>query len=156
MLRTAASDPWAASRALVAAGLASWTVGSEAEVQVDADEFLCAACSAWFPARGQLSLHGIRAHGGDGPTRLVRSVVVGPICPACGVNFHSRLRVCRHLRHGAAACVLACASGQLPVFSEAEILAADERDRLERAVRHSRAGVRDMAGPRVIRGGQVL
>ncbi len=76
------------------------------------------------------------------------------MCPACGMNFRSRLKVCRHLRHGAAACVLACSSGLLPAFSEEEIRAADERDPLERAARR-RAGVRDMAGPRVIRG-QVL
>ncbi len=120
----------------------------------DADEFMFATCGVLFPTWGQLFLHGIRAHGDDGPMRLVRSVVVGPVCPACGVNFHSRFGVCRHLRYGAAACVLACSSGQLPVFSEAEIQAADERDRLERAVRR-RAGARDMAGPRVLRG-QVL
>ncbi len=42
-------------------------------------------------------------------------------------------------------------SGLLLVFSPEEIQAADERDRLERASRR-KAGVRDVAGPRVIRG----
>ncbi len=106
---------------------------------------------AMVPLKGGLALHRIRANGDDGPTKLARSVVVGSICPACGVDFHSRIRVCRHLRHGASACVLACANGLLPVFSPGEVLAADERDRLEWAARR-KAGVRDFAGPKVIRG----
>ena len=132
-------------------GLTSWTVDAGADEREDADEFLCAACAAWFPSKGSLALHGIRAHGDDGPTRLARSVIVGTVCPVCGTEFQSRIRVCRHLRHGASACVSACASGLLPAFPAEEIRAADERDRLERAARRM-AGVRDVAGPRVIRG----
>ncbi len=47
--------------------------------------------------------------------------------------------------------MLACSSGSLLTFTVEEVEAADEPDRLERASRR-RAGVRDVAGPRVVRG----
>ncbi len=96
-------------------------------------------------------MHAIRAHGNDGSWRLARSCAVGSVCPFCNVDVHNRIRLCRHLRHGAAKCVAASSSGLLPAQPPEEVEAANDRDRLERAARR-KAGVRDAAGPHVIRG----
>ncbi len=70
----------------------------------------------------------------------------------CGVILFFNVRVCRHLKWGAAACKEALLSGALPQALPEEILSADLRDRDLRVARR-KVGLSAVAGPRVRRGG---
>ena len=142
-LKTAALDPWKADAALDGTGMTRWTV--EQGEQEDPDCFMCGHCDRWFATPGGATQHRIRAHGVGVRTDLARACCVSQVCPACGADFRSRIRVLRHLAHGAADCMAACIGGSLPRHTEEEIAAADERDRLERAAKRKR-GLRDVAG----------
>ncbi len=154
ILRTAAGDPWGGGVALVEAGLTNWTCrAAQSVVEAEADEFLVGHCDRWCSSLGAAQQHRLRAHGCNGASLQARRAVVGSCCPSCHVEFHSRLRLLRHLVHGARYCVEACTPGALPALAPELVAVADEADRLTRAA-NRRRGVRDVVGPRVRRLGQ--
>ena len=106
-------------------------------------EFLCVDCGHEARTLARLKLHRLRVHG---VRRAARQFVVDSVCPACGGDFRSRLRVLKHLERGASACQAALASGRLPVFSAEAIAAADATDALARRAAKDR-GVWPESGP---------
>ncbi len=112
--------------------------------------FLCELCGKWWPLKGSVAQHRRRAHGDLGLAESARAVVTGFVCPACGKDFFSRIRVCRHLKWGASLHRDMLEAGVLPIAPAEEVLAADAADR---ALRHARrkVGLSSVAGPRVSR-----
>ena len=149
--RRAAEDPWRTAAWLRAAGLALVSVDSLELPPADADELLCELCGRWWASKGALAQHRRRAHDDVELAAAARVVTLGPVCSAYGVNFHTRIRVCRHLKWGASSCQSAFRSGLLPTSPLEAVLAADLADRSLRQARR-KAGFSAVAGPRVRRG----
>ena len=59
------------------------------------DEWMCGTCAACFGSHKRLALHRMKAHG---IRAFERDYVVGTVCPFCSADFHSRLRVLKHLK----------------------------------------------------------
>jgi hypothetical protein len=148
----ASRNPWHAATCLRAAGLCVQSVDLGDVSGPCTDEFLCGSCATWWPSKGSLAQHRRRAHGDDALALAARSVAIGTVCPACGIDFFSRIRVCRHLKWGAAACREALLEGSLPVECPEDVGAADARDRALRTARRH-VGLSAVAGPWVRRGG---
>lgn len=146
-LACAAANPWAADLVLQSCGVPRRTLLTEVKDESsEEDEPLCEICGRWCQPGG-LEMHRIRAHSAKGTVARARECVDGSLCP---VEFHSRIRLLRHLTHGAAACIHAVTSGELQPLDAQIIAAASERDRLERVMRR-RLGLRDVAGAPVVR-----
>ena len=145
-------NPWHAASCLRVAGLQVQSVEGPEPVEMSTDEFLCSSCGTWWPSRGSLAQHRRRAHNDVAFAVAARTAATSHVCPSCGIDFFSRVRVCRHLKWGAAACREALLSGALPAESPEEVFLADERDRAMRAARR-KCGMSAVAGPRVYRGG---
>ncbi len=111
----------------------------------DGDELLCAVCGKWFTTLTGLHQHSAMVHREFAATARARQSVTGSVCPVCGGDYRSRVRLVRHLVHGSAACVAACAAGVLPVLDPQRVAEADECDRSARAKRR-KAGLRDHDG----------
>ena len=149
--RAAGDNPWQAAACLREAGLNVQSV-DVGDGDDDIDEFLCSDCGTWWPSKGSLVQHRRRAHGDTGLADLARSVAIDSVCPACGVIVFSRVRVCRHLKWGAAGCKEAMMSGALLQASPEAVILADQQDRALRVARR-KVGLSAVAGPRVSRGG---
>ena len=146
-VRVASKCPWKTADVLRAVGL---NVQSVVLSEGPSDEFLCELCCKWWPSKGSLAQHRRRAHGDLGLAESARAVVTGSVCPACGKDFFSRIRVCRHLKWGASLCRDMLDAGALPSAPVEEVLAADATDRALRIARR-KAGLSSVAGPRVSR-----
>ena len=72
------------------------------------------------------------------------------VCPACGKEYFSRIRVCRHLKWGSSHCRAMLEAGVLPIAPPEAVAAADAADRVLRVARRG-AGMSSVAGPRVSR-----
>ncbi len=94
----------------------------------DLDEYSCVECGKWLQSPVVVALHRIRAHGFTGTAARARECV-GSVCLVCGGEFLARLRLLRHLAHGAAACVGAVLNVQLLSLAPDEVAAANESDR---------------------------
>ena len=146
-VRVASSCPWKTADALRAVGLNVQTVALSED---PSDECLCNLCGQWWPSRGSLAQHRRKAHRDVGLAEAARSVVTDSVCPACGKEYFSRIRVCRHLKWGSAACRALLDAGVLPVAPAEAVVVADAADRVLRTTRR-RAGLSSVAGPRVTR-----
>ncbi len=71
-----------------------------------------------------------RAFGGGQSCQAVLCIAL--LSPACGGDFRTRIRVIRHLPHGAQSCVAACAGGHLPSLPGEVVEVAERLDREER------------------------
>ena len=145
MVDLAAED---APRAI--AWLRRWPQGArllvaDDDVDEDADELLCDVCGKWFSTLTGLHQHAAMVHREFAATARARQSVTGSVCPVCGGDFRSRVRLIRRLVHGAAACVAACAKGLLPRLDPQRIAEADQHDCQARAKRR-KAGLRDHDG----------
>ena len=148
MLRLAAvcvrSSPWAAG--LVMEQCPLLCAGREDDAHAsDDDEHMCMLCGLTLPNATSAHHHMARVHGRGHDTE-VKPFCPDAVCPVCGTDFRSRLRVIAHLRsrptvagsaggwrRGAAgACRALLLEGDYPRLSADEQLAADERDRLHR------------------------
>ena len=110
-------------------------------------EWLCADCGAEFQTRHALQCHRHHRHGYRRPGMLVAA---GPVCPVCGINFHSRWRVARHLEMGAQRCQQALREGRIPRLTDDELQAADlQTAAAKRSAR--RVGIWLDEGPRAVR-----
>ena len=109
------------------------------------DEHMCMLCGLALPSLTAANDHMARIHGCGHDTEVL-PLCPDAVCPVCGTDFRSRLRVIAHLRaratvqatagswrRGAAgACRALLLAGGYPRMSEAELLAANESDRLHR------------------------
>ncbi len=146
--RTAAKAPAAALRLL-------WNVPGfqcyRSIMEEDLDEYMCGFCPATFTTAGGATTHRIEAHPAvvSQPARP-RAAVVGPVCPACMVDFRHRLRVLHHLRPRVGVdgpCRIAVLSGRFEGVHTAEAIeAADRADTLHRRLCRQR-GIHVLAGP---------
>ena len=151
VLVRATANLWKAAECLAAAGLFSMSMSLVGAPAVESDEFLCEVCGLWFPCKRSVAQHRIKAHQCNVATRRLRSLFVGSSCQFCGSEFHSRMRLLKHLRTGRSSCVAAASSFEgAPVCAEAAV-AADEIDRLFRAAQRL-GGRSDVAGPWAILG----
>ena len=107
------------------------------------EEWFCAECGRDFVTLSSLSHHRAKVHA---PRRPARDVCSGSWCPNCGKNFHTRLRVMKHLERGSRACQLALREGRLPRLPDHVIQEADARDRAL-MVELRKHGRFDNAGP---------
>ena len=146
-VRVACRCPWKTADVLRSVGL---NVQSVVLSDGPSDEFLCSVCCKWWPSKCSLAQHRRKAHGDLGRAESARAVATGSVCTACGKDFYSRIRVCRHLKWGAALCREMLEAGVLPTAPAEEILAADAADRVLRIARH-KAGLSSVAGPWVSR-----
>jgi hypothetical protein len=100
----------------------------------DPDEFLCGHCPRTFATFAGAQTHRARAHNLTGADCIRRSVI-GSACPACNVDFRSRVRVISHLRlrqDAVGACRAAVLTGRFANFTEEQVQAADEADLVHR------------------------
>lgn len=116
----------------------------------EADEFLCGQCNQVFATVAGVTVHRLKAHP-ELPNlpRLVRQSVLGTVCPACGTEFHQRLRVLHHLRKRGctdSACRARVLAGEFLGHSEELLAAADAADAEHRRCCR-RAGRHVLAGP---------
>ena len=116
----------------------------------EADEFLCGQCNQAFSTVAGVTVHRLKAHP-ELPNlpRLVRQSVLGSVCPACGTDFHQRLRVLHHLRKRGgddSACRARVLAGEFLGHPEELLAAADAADAEHRRCCR-RAGRHILAGP---------
>ena len=110
-------------------------------------EWLCTDCGLELPTKHALLCHRHKQHGYRRPGMLVAA---GPVCPVCGINFHSRWRVAKHLETGAQHCQRALREGRIPRLSQAELEAADrDTAAAKRSARRSGTWLDD--GPGAVR-----
>ena len=111
-------------------------------------DHLCGMCGRTFFTKVGLSTHQRQAHA----VRAVeRDYVTGSQCPICEVEFHSRLRVLRHLKK-VPACRESILAGEVPQCDPEAIARADAADAEEMRLA-KRAGLNVLAGPPVRRQG---
>ena len=127
--------------------LAQVARGAEQDSQeLDPDEFMCEQCGKWHTSMRSLRSHMVTAHG---HRRAVRFFCTGSVCPACGVDWHTRWRCLWHMTR-CTPCARAWQSGELEPFSEEAVQEADLRDRVQ-LTSQRRRGITDFAGPPPLR-----
>ena len=104
------------------------------------EEWMCGDCGKCFSTQAMVWSHRAKMHGYRDPTRLK---VAGAICPNCGVDHRSRLRLRRHL-HRTQSCLDMVA--ELPDLAP-EQLAEEEAMEAAQTKAAKRAGERPDAGP---------
>ena len=102
----------------------------------------CPACGKQCKGPQGLAAHSRRKHGRK---MTARSFCIGSVCPACGVDYHTRPRALHHLQFSSKACRAAMLAGELPECSAEEISAADLRDRIARKAANLRGDTRARA-----------
>ena len=102
-------------------------------------------CGKWCVGEAGLAAHSHWVHAAQGPLARARACLVGSLCPTCGGEFRTRVRLLRHAAHGANACVAAVQAGLLPPLPAATVAAANAADKLSRAAGR-KSGQRDHAG----------
>ena len=104
----------------------------------------CIHCDAVFANRRAMLAHARVKHG---VRTLSRRVVLTQFCPACGTDFHCRLRAIRHIET-ATSCNLAMQHELLPMWSSdsVEVCEANAADQ-ELVKRCRRLGRNPIAGP---------
>ena len=141
LTKAAVADPAQYERlSMVARGTA--LTEAAADFLDEDDKWLCMDCGKEFPRRAGLLAHQAKLHG----RRLAaRRYVVASTCPACGTDFHARLRCLQHMTR-AKACRAAWQTGTLVECDPTAVAEADDLDRLcRRSAR--RLGVSYLAGP---------
>jgi len=110
-----------------------WLGPAQWEALEDAEPGAYFRCGFCPPARarccrthGALRSHEQRAHGVGCP---VRPYVTSSRCPACGLEYHTRLRALHHARYSSPVCRRRILAGELPRPPPCELHAADEADR---------------------------
>ena len=89
------------------------------------DSFVCTTCQKPMRSAKALSTHRRHAHG---HSRVERSYLhLGPMCPACGVDFHEKSRLANHWITSSKKCFLeveaffqACGEQDLEALNQAE------------------------------------
>ena len=102
----------------------------------------CPECGKQRKGQQGLAAHQRRKHG---RRMTARSVCVGSVCPACGVDYHTRPGALHHLQFSSKACRTAMLAGELPEFIAEEISAADLQDRVAQKAANLRADTRTRA-----------
>ena len=148
--RRAGADPIAAAAVLARFPELDSRHGDSTDTE--GDDFMCGhpGCNMFFTSVAGVTTHRLKAHP-DLPNlpRLVRQSVLGTMCPACGTEFHQRLRVLHHLRRRGgddSACRARVLAGEFLGHPEELLAAADAADAEHRRCCR-RAGRHVLAGP---------
>ena len=124
-------------------------VGDPAAPESESDEFLCGLCSLTFKSANGGRTHRAKVHG-TSRGAFFRNLIVGTKCPACCIDFRSRLRVLHHLGQSGTGCAVLLEEGLVLNPSPAQVAAADLQDRAHRK-RCCSNGVHELSGPPCIR-----
>ena len=114
---------------------------ASSSIAVDDEEWMCLTCFACFSTEGRVAIH--RAHAHDVSCAL-RERVRGSVCPFCGNDYRSRLRLRTHLIRGARSCVEQAMS--LPILP-LDVCEEEQRKERGEASAARKAGINPLKGP---------